>query len=67
MNDLQRRLSNSFVIRFLLLFAFGWAILQLLTYFQTVIVIFTFAAILAALLNYPVLWLRRFFPRAIAF
>lgn len=66
MNNLRRRLSNSFIIRFLLLFAFGWAILQLFTYFETVIVIFTFAAILAALLNYPVRWLRRFLPRTVA-
>ncbi|MBE9193444.1 AI-2E family transporter [Gloeocapsopsis crepidinum LEGE 06123] len=66
MNNLRRRLSNSFIIRFLLLFAFGWALLQLLVYFETVIVIFTFAAILAALLNYPVRWLRRFLPRTFA-
>jgi len=66
MNNLRRRLSNSFIIRFLLLFAFGWALLQLLVYFETVIVIFTFAAILAALLNYPVRWLRRFLPRTSA-
>jgi hypothetical protein len=51
MNNLRRRLSNSFIIRFLLLFAFGWALLQLLVYFETVIIIFTFAAILAALLT----------------
>lgn len=66
MNNLRRRLSNSFIIRFLLFFAFGWASLQLLTYFETVIVIFTFAAILAALLNYPVRWLQRFLPRTVA-
>lgn len=66
MNNLRRRLSNSFIIRFLLLFVFGWAILQLLTYFETVVVTFTFAAILAALLNYPVRWLQRFLPRSVA-
>lgn len=66
MNNLRRRLNNYFIIRFLLLFAFGWAILQLLNYFETVIVIFTFAAILAALLNYPVRWLQRFIPRTFA-
>lgn len=66
MNNLRRRLSNSFIVRSLLLFAFGWAILQLLNYFETVIVIFTFAAILAALLNYPVRWLQRFLPRTVA-
>ncbi|PSM48940.1 AI-2E family transporter [Chroococcidiopsis sp. CCALA 051] len=66
MNNLRRRLSNSFIIRFLLLFAFGWAALQLLTYFETVVVTFTFAAILAALLNYPVRLLQRFLPRTVA-
>jgi len=66
MNQIRRRLTNSFIIRFLLLFAFGWASLQLFTYFETVIVVFTFAAILAALLNYPVRWLRRFLPRTVA-
>lgn len=66
MNNLKRRLSNSFIIRFLILFAFGWAILQILTYFKTVIVIFTFAAILAALLNYPVRWLQRYLSRTVA-
>jgi predicted PurR-regulated permease PerM len=48
------------------LFAFGWAALQVFTYFETVIVVFTFAAILAALLNYPVRWLQRFLPRSFA-
>ena len=66
MNNLRRRLSNSFIIRFLLFFAFGWASLQLWAYFETVIVIFTFAAILATLLNYPVRWLQRFLPRTVA-
>ncbi len=66
MNNLRRRLSNSFIIHFLLLFAFGWALLQLFNYFETVIVIFTFAAILAALLNYPAHWLRRFLPHTVA-
>jgi predicted PurR-regulated permease PerM len=66
MNQIRRQLTNSFIIRFLLLFAFGWAALQLFTYFETVIVVFTFAAILAALLNYPVRWLRRFLPRTVA-
>ncbi|BCL33777.1 AI-2E family transporter [Nostoc sp. MS1] len=66
MNNIRQRLNNSFIIRFLLLFAFGWAALQLFVYFETVIVVFTFAAILAALLNYPVRWLRRFLPRTVA-
>src|SRR5689334_16443791 len=60
------KLNNLALVRFLLLFASGWAIVQLLAYFEAVIVIFTFAAILAFLLSYPVDWLRRFLPHGIA-
>lgn len=60
------RLNNLLLLRFLLLFASGWAFIQLLAYFENVIVIFTFAAILAFLLSYPVRWLQRFVPRSIA-
>ena len=59
-------MDNSKLIRYLLLLALGWAIVQVLSYFQTVIVIFTFAAILAFLLNYPVQWLHRFLPHGVA-
>jgi predicted PurR-regulated permease PerM len=61
-----QRLHNLALVRFLLLVASGWAIIQLLEYFQGVIVIFTFAAILAFLLSYPVQWLRRFLPHGLA-
>ncbi|MDZ7960731.1 MAG: AI-2E family transporter [Aulosira sp. DedQUE10] len=61
-----QRLNNLALVRFLLLVAAGWAIVQLLGYFQEVIVIFTFAAILAFLLSYPVQWLRHFLPHGIA-
>lgn len=57
------RLNNSRLVRYLLLFALGWAIVQVLAYFETVIVIFSIAAILAFLLNYPVKWIQRFLPR----
>jgi len=60
------RLNNSALVRFLLFFASGWALTQLLAYFETVIVIFAFAAILAFLLSYPVQWLERYIPRGIA-
>ncbi|MFH7028865.1 MAG: AI-2E family transporter [Heteroscytonema crispum UTEX LB 1556] len=60
------RLNNLALVRFLLLVACGWAIVQLLAYFEAVIVIFTFAAILAFLLSYPVKWLRRFLPHGLA-
>lgn len=60
------RLNNLALVRFLLLVASGWAIVQLLAYFEAVIVIFTFAAILAFLLSYPVQWLRHFLPHGVA-
>ncbi|TAF05461.1 MAG: AI-2E family transporter [Nostocales cyanobacterium] len=61
-----QRLNNLVLVRFLLLVACGWAIVQLLDYFQAVIVVFSLAAILAFLLNYPVDFLRRFLPHSVA-
>jgi predicted PurR-regulated permease PerM len=60
------RISILALIRFLLLLACGWGILQVLAYFETVIVIFSFAAIIAFLLSYPVRWLNRFLPYGVA-
>lgn len=60
------RLTNSVLVRFLLLFASGWAALQVFAYFQGILLIFIFAAILAFLLNYPTQWLRRFLPHEVA-
>lgn len=59
-------LSSTRLIRYLLLFAFGWVIVQILAYFEIVLIIFTFAAILAFLLNYPVQWACRYVPRWVA-
>jgi predicted PurR-regulated permease PerM len=64
--NIWNRLNNLALVRFLLLVAAGWATVQLLAYFEAIIVIFTFAAILAFLLSYPVQWLRRFLPRSVA-
>jgi predicted PurR-regulated permease PerM len=64
--NIWNRLNNLALVRFLLLVASGWAIVQLLAYFEAVIVIFTFATILAFLLSYPVQWLQRYLPRSIA-
>ncbi|MBD2343717.1 AI-2E family transporter [Anabaena subtropica] len=64
--NLWHRLNNLALVRFLLFVAAGWAIVQLLAYFETVIIIFTFAAILAFLLSYPVQWLRHFLPHGLA-
>lgn len=60
------QLSNAKLTRYLLLLALAWAIVQVLAYFQTVLVIFIFAAILAFLLNYPTRWVSRFMPRGLA-
>jgi len=60
------KLNNLALVRFLLFFLSGWALVTLLAYFETVIVIFTSAAILAFLLSYPVRWLRRFLPHGLA-
>lgn len=58
--------SNLTLVRFLLLFACGWAITQLLAYFETVVVIFSTAAVTAFLLSYPVNWLSKILPRSLA-
>ena len=63
---LWERISTNSLIRFLLLFASGWAFVQLLHFFEYVIFTFTFAAILALLLNYPVRYLERFLGRSVA-
>jgi predicted PurR-regulated permease PerM len=59
-------LSNLALVRFLLLFASGWAGVQLLAYFETAVAVFTIAALVAFLLNYPVRTLQRFLPRSLA-
>ena len=60
------RLTNSVLVRFLLLFASSWATLQVFAYFQSILLIFIFAAILAFLLNYPTQWLKSFLPHGVA-
>jgi predicted PurR-regulated permease PerM len=64
--NLWSQLNNYKLLRYLLLLTLGWAIVQVLAYFQSVIVIFTFAAILAFLLNYPVQWIQRRVPHSVA-
>lgn len=54
------QLDNSVLVRFLLLLASSWGVLQVLTYFEIVVVIFVISTILAFLLSYPVRWCRRF-------
>jgi predicted PurR-regulated permease PerM len=63
---LWAHLNNARLLRYLLLFALAWVIIQVLAYFETVLVVFIFAAILAFLLNYPVRWACRIIPRWLA-
>ncbi len=60
------QLNNTKLFRYVLLLAIAWAIVQVMAYFSTVIVIFMFAGILAFLLSYPVKWSERFLPHGIA-
>jgi predicted PurR-regulated permease PerM len=60
------RLDNSRLLRYVLLFALAWAIVQVLAYFDSVLIIFTFSAILAFILSFPVRWLRRFLPHGLS-
>ncbi|MEG4076380.1 hypothetical protein QUA30_27640 [Microcoleus sp. Pol14C2] len=59
-------LNNAQLIRYLLLFVRGWAIVQVLAYFETVLIVFILAATLAFLLNYPVKFVSGFIPRLLA-
>ncbi len=65
-HKLWEYLNNTRLVRYVLLFILAWAIVQVLAYFSTVLVIFIFAAILAFLLNFPVKWLSKWMPRWLA-
>lgn len=65
-NDFWRSLNNSALLRFLLFFACGWVVVQLIEYFYTVIAMFVTAAILAVLMDYPVRKLSPPLPRWVA-
>lgn len=65
-NNFLEQISTSKLVHYLLLFALGWGIVQVLAYLSTVIVIFTLAAVLAFVLNYPVQWVERFLPHTLA-
>ncbi|MBF2028698.1 MAG: AI-2E family transporter [Oscillatoriales cyanobacterium C42_A2020_001] len=64
--DFWKTLNNSALIRFLLFFACGWVVVQVIAYFYGVIAMFVTAAILAILMDYPVRKLTRYVPREIA-
>jgi predicted PurR-regulated permease PerM len=59
-------LNTSSLVRYLLLFACGWAAIEVLGYFKIVVFVFVCSTILAFLLSHPVRWLRRFLPHNIA-
>lgn len=63
---LWAQLNTMAMVKFLLLAACGWVIVQLLAYFKLVVVIFVAATILAFLLSHPVGWLHRWLPRGAA-
>jgi predicted PurR-regulated permease PerM len=65
-SQLWKMLNNSVFLRYFLLFGSGWITVLLINYFYTTIALFTAAGIFAALLNYPVAWLSRYIPRALA-
>ena len=65
-SQVWQTLNNSILIRYILLFGCGWITVILINYFYSTIAIFTGAAIFAALLNYPVVWLSRYMPRGVA-
>ncbi|MBW4539657.1 MAG: AI-2E family transporter [Myxacorys chilensis ATA2-1-KO14] len=63
---LWSQISTNALVRFLLFFASGWAFVALFQYFEYVIFVFTFSAVLALLLNYPMRYLERFVGRSLA-
>ncbi|MEH1804345.1 AI-2E family transporter [Nostoc sp.] len=60
------QLSTKTLVRFLLFAACGWVLVKVFWYFKNVVFIFTFATILALILNYPVRYLERFVRRGFA-
>lgn len=65
-HPLWKHFGTSSLLRYLLLFFCSWAAVELIEYFEIVVVIFTSSTILAFLLNHPVRWLRRWLPHHIA-
>jgi predicted PurR-regulated permease PerM len=60
------RIGTNALVRFLLFFASGWALVALLQYFEYAIFVFAFSAILALLLNYLMQFLQQFVGRSVA-
>jgi predicted PurR-regulated permease PerM len=62
-SHLWKSLNASVLIHYILLFICGSITVFLVNYFYGTIAFFTIAGIFAALLNYPVVWLKRYIPR----
>ncbi|HYW18131.1 MAG TPA: AI-2E family transporter [Nodularia sp. (in: cyanobacteria)] len=60
------KFSTNTLVRFLLFAACSWVLLKVFWYFKDVVFIFTFATILALILNYPIRYLERFLRRGFA-
>ncbi|WP_071188079.1 AI-2E family transporter [Trichormus sp. NMC-1] len=60
------KFSTNTLVRFLLFAACGWVLVKVFWYFKDVVFIFTFATILALILNYPICYLERFLRRGFA-
>ncbi|GAX45889.1 hypothetical protein NIES4075_69100 [Tolypothrix sp. NIES-4075] len=60
------KFSTNTLVRFLLFAACSWVLVKVFWYFKDVVFIFTFATILALILNYPVRYLERFLKRGLA-
>lgn len=65
-NQFWHQVSTDVLVRFLLFFASGWALLTIFQEFENIFFTFSVAAILAFLLNYPVRYLERFLGRGFA-
>ncbi|MEM9149058.1 MAG: AI-2E family transporter, partial [Cyanobacteria bacterium P01_F01_bin.3] len=65
-HPLWKHFESASLLRYLLLFVCSWSAVELLDYFEIVVVIFTSSTILAFLLSHPVRWLRRWLPHHIA-
>lgn len=65
-HPLWKHFESASLLRYLLLFVCSWSAVELLDYFDIVVVIFTSSTILAFLLSHPVRWLRRWLPHHIA-
>ncbi|WRH67396.1 MAG: AI-2E family transporter [Planktothrix sp. GU0601_MAG3] len=60
------QISTNGLVRFLLFFASGWALILIFNYFESIFFTFILAAIFAFLLNYPVRYLERYLGRGFA-